>query len=56
MENIFKTEKKVQHIFIKANCYKSVQLVESGLPKKKHVLTEAQKENLQLGRAIAWKN
>ena len=32
------------------------EVVETGLPKKKRVLTEAHKENLRLGTAIAWKH
>ena len=35
---------------------KDVQVVESGFPKRKRVLSETQKENLKLGRAIARKN
>ena len=35
---------------------KDVQMVESGFPKRKRVLSETQKENLKLGRAIARKN
>ena len=35
---------------------KDVEVVETGQPKKKRVLTEAQKENLRLGRATARKN
>ena len=35
---------------------KDFQVVETGLKKKKHVLTAVQMENLRLGRAIACKN